>query len=76
LTEDLFTTRFANSIFDQEHFPALAEAYKYQKECREINWNTQGVPGNAPRTTEPKLQIQKIIHLEKLANELPNAFTN
>jgi hypothetical protein len=76
LTEDLFTTRFADSIFDVEHFPALGGDFKYQKECQEINWNTQSVPGNAPRTTEPKLQIQKIIHLEKLANELPNAFTN
>jgi hypothetical protein len=27
-------------------------------------------------TTETKLQVQKTIHLQRLANELPNAFTN
>jgi hypothetical protein len=33
LIGDLFTTRFADSIFDEEHFPALGGDFKYQKEC-------------------------------------------
>jgi hypothetical protein len=57
LIEDLFTTWFANSIFDEERFPALGGDFKYQKECRKINWNTQSVPGTDPRTTETKLQV-------------------
>ena len=76
LTGDLFTARFADSIFDEEHFPALGGEFKYQKECQEINWNTQCVPGSDPRTSETELQVQKIIHLQRLANELPDAFTN
>jgi hypothetical protein len=76
LTRDLFTTQFTDSIFDEEHFPALGGDFKYQKECREVNWNTQSVPGTDPRTTEIELQVQKIIHLQRLANELPDAFTN
>jgi hypothetical protein len=76
LTGDLFTAHFADSIFDEEHFPALGGDFKYQKECQEINWNTQSVPGYDPRTTETELQVQKIIHLQRLANELPDAFTN
>ncbi len=43
---------------------------------QEINWNTQCVPGSDPRTSETELQVQKIIHLQRLANELPDAFTN
>jgi hypothetical protein len=37
LTCDLFTTRFADSIFQEKHFPALGGDIKYQKECKEIN---------------------------------------
>jgi hypothetical protein len=48
LTRDLFTTRFTNSIFDEEHFPTLGGGFKYQKECGEINWNTQSVPSMDP----------------------------
>jgi hypothetical protein len=40
------------------------------------NWNTQSVPGTDPRTTKTELQVQNIIHLQRLANELPDAFTN
>jgi hypothetical protein len=76
LIGDLFTTRFADSFFDEEHFPALGGYFKYQKECQEINWNTQCVLGSDPRTTETELQVQKIIYLQRLANELPDAFTN
>ena len=29
-----------------------------------------------PRTTESELEVQRIIHLQNLANELPDAFTD
>jgi hypothetical protein len=64
LIGDLFTARFADSIFDEEHFPTLGGEFKYQKECQEINWNTQCVLGSDPRTLETELQVQKIIHLQ------------
>jgi hypothetical protein len=76
LTGDLFTARFADSIFDEEHFPALGGDFKYQKECQEIDWDAQGIPASNPRTTKTELQVQKIIHLQRLANNLPDAFTN
>jgi hypothetical protein len=34
LTRDLFTTRFADSIFDEEHFPALGETLSTKKNAR------------------------------------------
>jgi hypothetical protein len=55
LTGDLFTTRFDDSIFDEEHFPTLGGDFKYQKECNEINWNAQGVLGTDPHTTKTEL---------------------
>ena len=55
LTGDLFTTRFDDSIFDEEHFPTLWGDFKYQKECSEINWNAQVVPGTDPCTTKTEL---------------------
>jgi hypothetical protein len=76
LIGDLFTAWFADSIFDEKHFSSLEGDFKYQKECREINWNIQSVPDTNPCTTETKLQVKKIIHLQRLANELPDAFTN
>jgi hypothetical protein len=48
----------------------------YQKECREINWNTYGILGSNPHTIQTELQVQKIIHLQRLANKLLDAFTN
>jgi hypothetical protein len=37
LTEDLFTARYANCIFNEDHFLALGGDYKYHLECQEIN---------------------------------------
>jgi hypothetical protein len=76
LTTNLFTTRYTDSIFDEEHFLALGRDFKYQKDCQEIDWDAKGIPASDPRTTESELQVQNIIHLQKLANEVPDAFTN
>jgi hypothetical protein len=35
LTEDLFTTQFAATIFDEKYFPALRGDFKHQKEYKE-----------------------------------------
>jgi hypothetical protein len=36
---DLFTARYTDSIFNEEHFPALGGGlYINNKECREIDW--------------------------------------
>ena len=77
LTGDLFTARFADCIFNEEHFPALGGDFKYQKgECREIDWDAKSISSSDPRTKENELQVQKIIGLQNIANNLPDAFTN
>ena len=46
----------------------------YQKECQEIDWNAEGIQFTDPRTTEAKQQVQRIIDLQNIANNLPDAF--
>jgi hypothetical protein len=44
LTGDLHTAQFADSIFNEEHFPALGGGkYLARDECREITWESTGV---------------------------------
>jgi hypothetical protein len=50
LTGDLFTARYADCIFNEDHFSALGGDYKYQNECQEINWDAQGISSSDPRT--------------------------
>ena len=76
LTGDLFTARYADCIFNEDHFPALGGDYKYQNQCPEINWDAQDISTHDPRTQESELQVQKIINLQNIANNLPDAFTD
>jgi len=76
LTGDLFTARYADCIFNEDHFSALEGDYKYQNECQEINWDAQGIFSSDPRTQETEQQVQKIINLQHIANNLPEAFTD
>ena len=75
MTGDLFTARYADSIFNEDHFPALG-GEMYQKECREISWSAEGLQSLDPRTSEAELEVQRIINLQRLANNLPDAFTD
>jgi hypothetical protein len=63
LTEDLFTTRYADCIFNEDYFSALREDYKYQSEYQKINWDDKSIISSDPRTKEIELQVQKIINL-------------
>ena len=50
--------------------------YLNNKECREIEWSASSIQSLDPRTIETKLEVQRIIHLQNLANNLPDAFTD
>ena len=43
---------------------------------REITWNASVMSHFDPRTNQSELEIQRIIHLQNLANQLPDAFTD
>ena len=73
-TGDLFTARFADCHFDESLFPTL----KGENEQLEkgISWNELSKTYLDPWTKQCELEVQKIIHLQGLANQLPNAFTD
>jgi hypothetical protein len=76
-TGDLFTARYADSIFDEGHFPALWEGlYLDNKECREIDWTASNIQSLDPRTKDTELEVQRIINLQQLANNLSDVFTD
>jgi hypothetical protein len=76
LTGDLFKTRFADCIFNVDHFLALGIDNKFITNGREINWDDKSILSSDPRTKETELQVQKIIELQQIASNLPNAFTD
>jgi hypothetical protein len=76
LIGDLFTTRYTDCIFNEDHFPVLGGDFKYQNKCQEINWNAQGISPSDPRTQETEQQVQKIINLQHITNNLLETFTD
>ena len=48
---DLHMTRYADCVFDEDHFPALG-GDKHPEERREIEWNAMGLQSIVLRTSE------------------------
>jgi hypothetical protein len=60
---DLFTARFADCIFNEDHFPSLGGDNKFINDDREIDWDDKSILSSDPRTKETKLKVQKIPEL-------------
>jgi hypothetical protein len=76
MTGNLFTARFADSIFDEDHFWALGGEMYHKDQCREIDWNAKSMSFSDPRTMETEQQVQRLLDLQNIANNLLDAFTN
>ncbi|KAL0540982.1 hypothetical protein IC582_021009 [Cucumis melo] len=74
LTGDVFTARFADCHFNEINFPTLRGGIK--KLENEIVWNVLLLSHLDPRTKQCELEVQKIIHLQSVANQMPDAFTD
>ena len=74
MTGDLFTARFADCRFDETSFPQLGGEKNEVK--REIVWKVPSLSHLDPRTPRCEHEIQKIIHLQNIANQMPDAFTD
>ena len=74
LTGECFTARFADCHFDENIFLPLVGDKPIPEECREITWNESSLSHLDPRSKKSELEVQKIIHLQGLANPLPDAF--
>jgi hypothetical protein len=76
MTGDLFTARFADCIFNDDHFLTLGGEFNYNSEYQEINWDDKSIISSDSCTQETELQVQKIINLQNPVNNLLNVFTN
>jgi hypothetical protein len=54
-TQVLFTARYDDCIFNEDHFLTLEKDYKYYLECQEINWDDKSILSSDPHTKETKL---------------------
>ena len=67
LTGDLFTDRFADYHFNESEFPALGGTKQLENQSK-ISWSELSLSHLDPRTKQCELEVQKIIHLQGLAN--------
>ena len=74
LTGEVFTARFADCHFDENLFLPLGGDKPIPKEWQEITWNESSLSHLDPRTKQSELEVQKIINLQDLANQLPDAY--
>ncbi|KAL0412076.1 UNVERIFIED_CONTAM: hypothetical protein Slati_3797300 [Sesamum latifolium] len=75
MTDDQLTTRYLDCQFDETIFPALGEEDKEIKR-KDIEWNATSLSFMDLRTNDSELEVQRIIHLQSVANRLPDALTN
>jgi hypothetical protein len=76
LTGDIFKTRFDDCHFNETIFPPLGGEKSLPEARREITWNVSTLSHLDPRTNQSELKVQKIIHLQGIANQLPDVFTD
>ena len=74
LIGDVFIACFADCHFNESVFPLLKEDKSIPEKWREISWKTYTMAHLDPCTSQCELEVQMIIHLQNLANELPDAF--
>ena len=73
-TGDIFTTRFSDCHFDESNFTTIGGENKQLN--REISWNELSLSHFDPRTKQCEQEVQRTIHLQSLANNLRDAFTD
>jgi hypothetical protein len=76
LTGDIFKARFDDCHFNETIFPPLGGEKSLPKARREITWNVSILSHLDPRTNQSELEVQRIIHLQGIANQLPDVFTD
>ena len=69
---DQFTARYLDCQFNETIFPALGGVDKEIKR-KDIAWNATSISFMDPRTNDSELEVPQIIHLQSVANRLPEA---
>ncbi|XP_074326895.1 uncharacterized protein LOC141664839 [Apium graveolens] len=76
LTGDLFTARYADCHLDESMFPPLGGDKHSNKVNPDLTWNASGLYFLDPRTGQCKLEVKRIIHMQNIANQIPDAFND
>ncbi|KAK9930871.1 hypothetical protein M0R45_018177 [Rubus argutus] len=78
LTGDLFTARHADCDFDETVFPSLGgdSHVNVDKERRELTWHVPTQSYLDPPTAHSDKEVQRILSLQNVANQLPDAFND
>ena len=76
LTGDVFKARFEHCHFNATIFPPLEGEKLLPEARREITWNVSTLAHLDPHTNQCELKVQRIIHLQEIANQLLDVFTN
>ena len=71
---DVFTAHFIDCHFDENVFLPLGG--DKPKEWLDITWYVPSLSHLDPCTRQCELEIQRIVHLQGLANQLPDVFTD
>ena len=74
MTDDVFTVRFADFHFNESVFLSLGGEKLTPEERREISWKTFTMTHLDPYINQCELEVQRIIHLQNIANQVPDAF--
>ena len=76
LTGDVFKAHFEDCHFNETVFLPLGGEKSLPKARQEINWNVSMLSNFDPRTNQCELEVQRIIHLQGIANQLLDVFTD
>ena len=76
MTGDVFRARFPDCHFNETVFPQLGGEKSIPEGRHEITWNASTLSHLDQRTNQCEPEVQMIIHLQNLANQLPDAFVD
>ena len=76
LTGDMFTARFADCHFDETVFLSLGGEKTVPKERKELTWVVPTLSHFNPRSTQCENKVKMIVHLQSIANQMPDAFND
>ncbi|KAL8108561.1 hypothetical protein AgCh_024871 [Apium graveolens] len=74
MSDENFLENFVTAHEDE--IPKREIRKNLKKEKQEILWNAVSLSHYDPRTNQCEIEVQKITHLQKVANRLPDAFTD
>ncbi|KAM2053253.1 hypothetical protein ACFX1T_002915 [Malus domestica] len=76
LTGYMFTARFADCHFDETVFPLLEGEKTVPEERQELTWVVPTLSHFDPRSTQCEDEVKRIVHLQSIANQMPDAFND